>query len=135
MAFSFPTTPAWILDTRARFPQLFLGLPPYMFECGEGWKGIVTDLCERLETLARPQLKIAQIKEKFGDLRVYVEGGDEAAHALIRKAEACSSTICEWCGAANVLNLFWLPNVCQKCSTALLPSIGVTAASPGFGRC
>jgi len=116
MAFSVPTTPAWILEIRARFPQLFLGLPAYMFECGEGWKGIVTDLCERLETLARPQLKIAQIKEKFGDLRVYVEGGDEAVHALIREAEARSSTICEWCGAPGTkFGNGWILTLCPAC--------------------
>jgi hypothetical protein len=110
------TGPQWIAETVARFPRLFRGLDPFNFECGEGWQGIVAGLCERLEALARPQLKIVQIKEKFGDLRVYVEGGDEAAFALIREAGAASSTVCERCGAPGTKTSDgWILTLCPAC--------------------
>ena len=91
--------PRWVGETKARFPRLFRGLDPFGFACGEGWKGIVTGLCERLEALGRPRLKIVQIKEKFGGLRIYVEGGNKATFALVQEAEAASSAVCERCGA------------------------------------
>ena len=43
--------------------------------------------------------KVAQIKEKFGGLRFYIDGGDEFAHGAIQMAESWASRTCEKCGA------------------------------------
>jgi hypothetical protein len=91
--------PEWISATKARFPKLFREMDPFNFECGEGWESIVAGLCGHLDALPLPGLRILQIKEKFGDLRVYVEGGDEATIALIREAGALYGSVCEWCGS------------------------------------
>ena len=46
-----------------------------------------------------PDLRVSQIKQKFGDLRVYVRGGDERTEAQIARAQDVSRNTCEWCGA------------------------------------
>lgn len=42
--------------------------------------------------------KIRQIKEKFGGLRFYYDGGDEVIDGAVRMAEAMASRTCEVCG-------------------------------------
>ena len=46
-------------------------------------------------------VKVAQIKEKFGGLRFYVDGGDEFVRGAIWLAESLSMKICEECGATG----------------------------------
>ena len=96
--------PNWISDLKMQFPQLFQGILPYHIACGEGWSGLLTQLCGRLDALALPDLKVVQIKEKFGGLRFYVEGGNgsEEVYALIQQAEAKAYLTCEACGAPAV---------------------------------
>jgi len=72
---------------------------------GEGWFEILWSLCASLEKLAqteitegRPPLRLVQVKEKYGSLRVYVDGGSDEAMELIDAAETASETICEVCG-------------------------------------
>ena len=42
--------------------------------------------------------KVAQIKEKFGGLRFYIDGGDEYINGLIDMAESWAANTCEICG-------------------------------------
>jgi hypothetical protein len=46
-----------------------------------------------------PQVVVAQIKEKFGGLRFYYDGGDDEISGMVRMAEAWADTACEECGA------------------------------------
>ena len=46
-----------------------------------------------------PQVEVHQIKEKFGGLRFYYEGGDDQISGMVRMAEAWADTSCEECGA------------------------------------
>lgn len=46
-----------------------------------------------------PQVTVTQIKEKFGSLRFYYNGGDEYIRGLVAMAESISVTICEECGS------------------------------------
>lgn len=109
-------TPAWILDAKARFPRLFCDPHRYDFRCGEGWKAIVMGLLERLDALPLRTLKVVQIKQKFGGLRVYMEGGDEEVSRLIGEAESACRTVCEWCGSAgSITNEGWMLTLCQAC--------------------
>lgn len=64
-------------------------------ECGEGWKSIYEPLLAR----AREEgAAVAQVKEKFGGLRFYVDGASDELYELIRAAEARSFETCEVCG-------------------------------------
>ena len=49
------------------------------------------------------QLVIVQIKEKWGGLRVYVNGGDVFCKGAIALAAEVSLTVCEVCGQRGSL--------------------------------
>lgn len=72
-------------------------------ECGDGWFNIINMLCRNIQSHLNwkpevPQVVVKQVKEKFGGLRFYVEGGDEYTRGLISMAEAMSEVTCEECG-------------------------------------
>jgi hypothetical protein len=50
-----------------------------------------------------PEVKIGQIKEKFGTLRFYYDGGDEVILGMVSFAEALSGNTCEETGEAGSL--------------------------------
>ena len=84
---------------------------------------------ERLQQLedqlrnAVAQLPVAaQVKEKFGGLRFYVDGGTDAHHHYIRFAEAMSYRTCEACGAtatAKARRDGWIQTLCDPCAATV----------------
>jgi outer membrane protein assembly factor BamA len=44
---------------------------------------------------------VIQVKEKYGTLRFYYDGGDEKIDGMVRMAEAMSAVTCEVCGNAG----------------------------------
>ena len=76
-------------------------LLPFGLECDDGWYVLLDTLCSRLAVL-EPQPTVIQVKEKYGTLRFYISGTDEAFD-LVDKAEAESATICETCGKEGKL--------------------------------
>jgi hypothetical protein len=84
-------------------PELAEGLP----DCGIGWLGILDSACTRIQDAIVPELgdsiKLVEIKEKHGTLRISWEGKASAyAQAEIEKAielaSARSLCTCEICG-------------------------------------
>lgn len=76
------------------------------FQVGPGWRPIVLRLLDDLRRAAEGDgapVRIRQIKEKFGELRVYVRGGGQAALDAIGAAEQEASATCETCGAPGRL--------------------------------
>jgi hypothetical protein len=62
-----------------------------------------------------PQVIAVQVKEKFGTLRFYVDGGNEVTHAMINMAESMSARTCEKCGAPGKLRgKTWLYTACDE---------------------
>jgi hypothetical protein len=45
------------------------------------------------------QVVVEQVKEKFGSLRFYYQGGDDEISGMVRMAESMSNRTCEECGA------------------------------------
>lgn len=89
------------------------------FSCEAGWYNIIDELSSKLEPLG---IVAAQVKEKFGGLRFYIEptiknGKFEKACALIREAESLSYETCEICGAsgAKPRKGGWIRTLCGKC--------------------
>lgn len=83
------------------------------FAVGPGWWPILETLCrqihhhvkwkqEQKEKYGRgngcPNVTVAQIKEKFGGLRFYYDGGDDVVNGMVRMAEAWAAHTCEECG-------------------------------------
>ena len=93
------------------------------FECGDGWYELLDRLCRDIVEICRrqhvPIPAVAQVKEKFGGLRFYLEGGaPEAVHERIEEAEEESTRICERCGEPGELKAgdsgYW-QTLCGRC--------------------
>lgn len=60
--------------------------------------------------------KFIQIKEKFGTLRMYYDGGDHAARGAVDLAEYMSAITCEQCGNAGTTRTQgWHKTLCDTC--------------------
>jgi hypothetical protein len=86
-------------------------------DVGIGWKDIVqpvVDLCEQRG------VKIAQIKEKFGSLRIYLDSvsHDDDINKAIEAAECKADITCEKCGDIGKLrdDRSWLKTLCNSCN-------------------
>jgi len=78
------------------------------FAVGAGWYSIIESLCSNIQQHIDwkekqnnpiPQVVVEQIKEKFGGLRFYYQGGDEQIHGMVRMAESWAGRSCEECGS------------------------------------
>lgn len=63
------------------------------------------------------QVEAAQVKEKFGSLRFYINGGDDEIYGMINLAEHLSWHICENCGSIENIKhtTGWISTLCSKC--------------------
>jgi hypothetical protein len=101
------------------------------FECGDGWYPIINTLCSEIQSRIDwnnknvdngygnykeiKQVVAVQIKEKFGGLRFYYEGGDDHIHGMVRMAENWASTTCEICGnPGQTRHGFWIKTLCDE---------------------
>ena len=110
-----------------RYPKLYQGYNFPMtqtcmcwgFDCGDGWFKLIDQLSADITLLDEKDgtTTIAvQVKEKYGGLRFYIEGGSDAVYAAIDKAEILSETICEICGEPGTTrNDGWVSTMCDKC--------------------
>jgi len=94
------------------------------FECGDGWYEILEQLLDHIDSYFKHKHKgvpegfcIAQIKEKFGGLRVYCDGADDVVHELINFASTLSYRTCEFCGSNQNVQQSqgWIVTACQNC--------------------
>jgi hypothetical protein len=116
----------------AEFPILFGERKFISLWVGQGWFEVLWDLCVAIEGIARSRaaagkrlIRIVQVKEKYGTLRVYVEGGCQEVYDLIDAAETRSESVCEACGKpGNLMEIRgWWQTVCPSHELmALLPS-------------
>lgn len=90
------------------------------FQIGEGWMTLVKNLVEEISqhqdsTPECEPVQFVQIKEKFGELRVYTHGGDDQVDYMIAQAETASRTVCEVCGLPGSVrkDLMWLAALCD----------------------
>lgn len=74
----------WQKELYDKYPKLFRqkDLPAadtcmcWGIACGEGWKGIIDDACQKLQKYADDNgiiIEFAQVKEKFAGLRLYTQ--------------------------------------------------------------
>ncbi len=77
------------------------------FAVGKGWYPVLEHLCDNIQSHIDwkekqgspvPQVIVEQIKEKFGGLRFYYQGGDEYIRGLVTMAESFAGNLCEECG-------------------------------------
>lgn len=111
------------------------------FEHGDGWYNIIDQLCANIQHHIDwshksnawdlewnkehpedqrevreicPQVVAEQVKEKFGTLRFYYQGGDDTVDGMVRMAETMTSVTCEQCAApAKTRGPGWIRTLCD----------------------
>jgi hypothetical protein len=78
----------------AKYPELLEECTG--IECGIGWSNILNSLFSELSK--NKEVRIVQVKEKFGGLRIYYYPIQDCSDSLIHVAENLASTTCEQCG-------------------------------------
>lgn len=57
-----------------------------------------------------------QVKEKYGELRLYNNGATEEVLNILSKYEYLSNYVCDRCGKpAEIQTLGWIENICKEC--------------------
>lgn len=90
------------------------------FECGDGWYNLIDTLCNNIQMHVKikqcPPVVATQVKEKFGTLRFYYDGGDERIDSLVRLVEDWSASVCEVCGERGELrnDPTWMYTACDN---------------------
>ena len=106
------------------------------FSHGDGWYNIIEAACRNIQNHTDWKRKqepyasmseeefdeihqpiAAQVKEKFGGLRFYVDNADDYTSGVIAMAESMSYKTCETCGAPGKQEgKGWIKTVCESCN-------------------
>lgn len=90
----------------------------------KGWqigfgKFLLEDLREAcLKTGYLDRLRIEQLKEKYGEMRLYINAAPQEVHDVVRDYEFISQYICAQCGSihGHIINDYgWYFPLCKKC--------------------
>ena len=114
---------------------------------GDGWFDIIYELSSQLEPLIQKWIdenpencirckkhknehdgdcefkllhpRAAQVKEKFGGLRFYMDYATKEMNKLVSKTESKSYVTCEYCGKeGKETGSGWIKTLCQECNEA-----------------
>lgn len=69
---------------------------------GEGWATLVNEAFDRLQHI-KGNIKIIQVKEKWGGLRIYTDYSHHLYDKMLHDLEARSFKLCEVCGKEGQL--------------------------------
>ena len=99
-------------------PSLYaLGAKRIEFRCRDGWFDLLRILSERLDEIG--DVQVQQVKEKFGELRVYTNAPyPSAAWEATEDAMRGSRSICERCGipsGSRRMRGNWIVTECDEC--------------------
>jgi hypothetical protein len=126
---------AFAKSMEEKYPKM-LSTPYGGFAISEGWWHIVDDLMGHIQhhidwsvknhqwdlendkadvRAVCPQVTVMQIKEKFGGLRFYYDGGDDYISGLVSMAESWAGNTCETCGDKGERRSGgWIRTLCDK---------------------
>lgn len=120
----------------AAFPKIF-NKSFGGFDIAPGWWPIVEKLCKTIQEYidhrertrsvllngnpygvvipdSIDQVTVAQIKEKFGGLRFYYDGGDDKICGMVSMAERWAGSTCQECGQPGELRTGgWIRTLCD----------------------
>lgn len=91
---------------------------------GDGWYDLIINLCNEIQEHYNKNnsdintIRIYEVKEKYGYLRVDVENNIEGIYDIINKYEDESGKICDTCGeqgSPHVRNN-WIQVLCKSCA-------------------
>lgn len=112
-----------------KYPKMF-SKPFGGFAVGPGWWPIIESLCHQIHHHVNwkqeqkdkyrrgegcPDVVVTQIKEKFGGLRFYYDGGDDVVDGMVRMAESWAGRSCEECGKPGKSREGgWIQTLCDE---------------------
>lgn len=88
----------------------------------DGWHRLALNLCKELKKIIKEDhLKdyaISQVKEKFGELCWYYEGGNKRIDDVTTKYEILSRNTCIYCGKTPTTHVTkgWITYICSDCA-------------------
>lgn len=102
-------------------------------ECGKGWHELLKPIFDYVTEYNKDKdvehrMEIHQIKEKFGELCVYLNFYNDEIDAIIEQAEEEASTTCELCGSKENVGMAyegWLTTECHDCMVKWCKKYGV----------
>jgi hypothetical protein len=110
-----------------KYPELFAQkdlsmqetLMCWGIECGDGWYDLLDRVCKQIQNEIKwnkaQKVEFVQVKEKYGGLRIYMNGGDDRIDGMIQMAESFSYMICDVCGERGKPNkVGWISTRCEK---------------------
>ena len=102
-------------------PDLKNNLMAFGFDIGKGWMPLLIEMLDKIQMLVnnKPEyadVEIVQVKEKFAQLRVYLNYYYKEIEDLIEEYTEKSVHICELCGeTGETRNLHgWYMTLCDK---------------------
>lgn len=113
-----------------RFASIKESCMAFGFEHDDGWFWLLDQLCSSIQSYIDtnneyrkldeqiPQVVATQVKEKFGYLNFYFNGGDEYIDGMVSLAESMSQHICERCGTIENVGRTkgsWIFTICKNC--------------------
>lgn len=128
---------AFAKEMEMRYPEMFANRYGG-FAVGPGWWPILQSLCQQIDAYTKwrnntrsallkdnphnhsipdmvPQVIVEQVKEKFGGLRFYYQGGDECIRGMITMAEQWAGNTCEECGKpGRSRSGGWIKTLCDE---------------------
>lgn len=92
-------------------------------ECEDGWKPLYQQVLDYIEEYNKDKeedekMRVTQIKEKFGELRVYLNFYTDEVQKIIDDIEYKSAYICEMCGKEidePIVKNRWIYPLCEEC--------------------
>lgn len=129
---------SWEQKIRQRYPSLLSKLS--CFETNPGWNNLLEDMLEEISCREKilietnkfqneyDKIYIVQVKQKFGELRVYYDGlNDTVVNSIIEKTELIADTVCEnCCSTKEVTKRYirgWVCTLCSNCKDESLNTL------------
>lgn len=87
-----------------------------------GWRKLALSLCKELKQIIKEDhlenYVISQVKEKFGELCWYYEGGNDRIRDVTQKYEILSRNVCIYCGKSPTTHITkgWITYLCEDCA-------------------
>jgi hypothetical protein len=103
--------------------KIFSDISEANISVGDGWYDAIDGgsqlIQEYLDKKPDMVVKVGQIKEKFGEMRFYVDGHvDEYINEIINTIEESANNTCERCGCycdKKLNKAGWLKTMCDTC--------------------
>lgn len=76
------------------------------YECDKGWYRLIDSCLKEVQELYdrnKTEFEVLQVKEKFGQLRIYLNNYINGSHEILERYSKLSTSICEVCGEKGCL--------------------------------